>query len=373
MSSKSVNRDSFLKRTEYYFKKKFDKYLENSINPELITKPENQFNFNSKSKILILRNDRIGDLLISVPILRLIKNKLPEIKIDALISDYNKSAKRGYEPYINNFYIYRKKISGLINLIRIFKKNRYDLVFDLFDNPSTTNALIIKLINPAKTLGIRKPKTNKYSIEVPLLNKNQNHIVERVAQLLLPFGIDPGNEDLSLEYQFKENELSEAHKLLGMKTGKFRFGINLSGSSRAKYWGFDNFKKLIEVVNNKYENCEVMIFTTPEYRLDADNLASATKAKTAPLVSNFNMYAAMLSTCDIILTPDTSAVHLASAFKIPCIGLYIWSGLEEFGMPWIPYKSSYKCLKSRNNFLETIEPEEVISAFEELINDNNLN
>jgi ADP-heptose:LPS heptosyltransferase len=374
MSDKPTNRDSFLKRSEYYIKKLFDKFLENSIIPILITKPEIQFNFETKPKILILRNDRIGDLLISIPTLRIIKNKFPDFEIDALISDKNIGAKRGFEPYISNLYIYRKNILFFIKLIIQLKKNRYDLVIDLFDNPSTTNALIMKLIKPSKTLGIRKKAAIKYTFEVLMLNRNQNHIVDRTAQLLLPFGINPKEENLTLEYNIKENELSEANNLLGGKTQKFRFGINLSGSSRDRYWGFANFKKLIAIIDKKYPYFEIVIFSTPEYKLDADNLTSCTNSKTAPLVNNFNIYAAMLSTCDILLTPDTSAVHLASAFKIPCasIGLYTWSGLEEFGMPWIPYKTSNRYIAAKYNLLALIDTGEVFNAIEQLIIENNL-
>jgi ADP-heptose:LPS heptosyltransferase len=372
MSDIQANRDSFLKRTEYFIKKIFDKYLINSVTPILISKPENHFSFNSNSKILILRNDRIGDLLISVPFLRILKEKNPQVNIDALISENNKSAKSGYEPYINRFYIYQKNIIYLIKLIYQLRKINYDLVIDLFDNPSTTNAFMIKMIKPIHSLGIRKLITNIYSFEVPLLNKNQNHIVDRVAQLLLPFGINPQNENLSLGYNLNENELYEAEKLLCKKTRKYRFGINLSGSSRAKYWGIFNFKKLMELVNEKYLSFEIVIFTTPEYKSDALNLTLNSNSKIAPFVTNFNLYAAMLSTCDIILTPDTSSVHLASAFNIPCIGLYIWSGLEEFGLPWTPYKTSYRCLTSNDNFLASIDSKDVFTAFEELVIYNNL-
>ena len=53
-------------------------------------------------KVLFLRQDRIGDLLISSPLFRILKEKYPDIEFDILLSNYNTSAYELVKNYFSN-------------------------------------------------------------------------------------------------------------------------------------------------------------------------------------------------------------------------------------------------------------------------------
>ena len=361
-----------MKRLEYSFKNILESIIFKDIKSVLIEKPIERFSFFEDSKILLIRNDRIGDLLVSSPFISTLRHYYPEVTIDILLSEKNIAAKRVSDPYISNTFVYSKKLSKLISLIYVLRKRKYDLVIDLLDNPSTTNAFIIKFINPLYSLGFKKYKSNKYNLEVVLPSKLKTHIVDRINQLLLPFDIEPISAQKRIEFNLTKEEINKAESLLGVKSKSYRIGINLAGSSNAKFWGLNNYSAFIEFVNENYSEYEVIVFYTKSNEELVAQMSTNVNFSRAPLTEDFNVYAAMIAQCDIILSPDTAAVHLAAAFNIPCIALYLFSGTKETGMPWTPYRSPSKCLKTGTDNLSNIPIEIVTESFEELIAEHNL-
>lgn len=361
-----------LKKIELSLKNLFDKLIYKKVNTKFIEKPTYFLSFFEGSKILLLRNDRIGDLIVSTPFIYTIRKYNPNVTIDILLSEKNIVAKRAVENYVNNIYVFRKKLFSLIKLVFILKKQKYDLVIDLFDNHSTTNALLIKLIKPLYSLGFRKHKANFYNIEVPLPNKLKHHIVARLNNLLFPFGIESHNITNKLIYNLTDLEIKEAINLVGHKNKPFRLGINISGSNNSKNWGTSNYIEFIERVLLYFDEYEILIFNANDDLKSIPKLILNPDIKFAPETNNFNLFAAMIKTCDILLSPDTAVVHLAAAFQIPCIGLYTFTGSKDTGIPWTPYNSPNKCVKTKTSELKHITIEAVYEAFEELIAEKNL-
>ncbi len=358
--------DSKLKKIEYAFKSWFDKLLDSKTQPILINKAQNVFNLKDNHKILLLRHDRIGDVIISTPLINQIREKLPNSEIDILLSEKNISSKNAVAPYIDNIYIYKKNIFSLLNLIRILKSKMYDLVIDLFDNPSSTSGFLIKLIKSRYSLGLDKQNSSIYSHIVPLLDKKKYHIVERILQLLLPFGLNPDAKSCFLQYPISNDDKINAEMAVGKKHKSLRLGINIAGSSEEKFWGTAQYIEFIKRFIEKHKEFEVVIFGTNHYLEIINKIHSSTSAIIAPTDKSFHQYAAMLSLCDLILTVDTAAVHLASAFRIPCVALYTITGKIDEPIPWYPYNSPHRILTTIGE-LNQIKVTDVLNSIEELL------
>ena len=355
--------DSKIKKLEYFIKEKIAHIFDRKTPPILIDTPNNLFNFNDPQRILLLRHDRIGDVLISTPLIKLLRERFPKSEIDILLSEKNISAKNAIIESIDNIYVYKKNIFHLLLQLRSLHKRKYDLVIDLFDNQSSTSGLLIKFIDPLYSLGLDKENRNIYTHVVPLLDKTKIHIVERILKLLLPFGINPNPKSCFLHYKISENDKQIALELIGKKTKSLRLGINISGSSKEKYWGTNNYINFINKLMQTHSEFEVFVFSTPNFP-DLENILKNTQAKSAPQSEDFHQYAALLSTCDAIVSVDTAAVHLAAAFHIPCVALYS-TGKSDL-LPWYPYNSPHHILTTENS-LENISIDEVLNVLEDLI------
>ena len=354
--------DSFIKKTELSIKKGINKFLFSGGQPELVSEPIKLFDENIK-RILLLRQDRIGDVLVSTGFLRNLRKIMRNSEIDILLSNKNFGARRAADPWADNVLKYKKGLNQSIKLIGQLKKRKYDLVIDLFDNASTTSSILLKNLNAKYKLGFEKENSGNYSHIVPLPNKREVHIVDRIANLLLPFGLEPSEMDLRLEYKLSENDKIKAMEKIP-KSDREILGINLAGSSRAKYWGTSNNIEFIKKIEG--QDIDIIIFSMPDYKAELDEICSKTKANPAPAASSVHEYACLLSRCDFLLTTDTSAVHFASAFDIPQIALYTEGRDPAAPLPWMAYKSEARSLVSPSRQLSDINPDDVHKAFLEI-------
>jgi ADP-heptose:LPS heptosyltransferase len=352
-----------LHHIERFFKKIANKFVQNNYTPEKINTPERIFTANTHFKILLLRHDRLGDVLISIPFVRELRDILPGAKIDILLSFKNKTAARIIEKYTNNILILDNKPSAFINLIRRIRRERYDLIIDLLDNESATSNLIMKYSIAVKKLGFDKSNANNYNYVVPIPHRGNVHIVKRLFSLLIPFGEAELPDSIKLEFPLNKEEINQAKSLLSEKQKRLRLGINLTGSNESKYWGDENYINFIREITT-VTDVEVLLFAVLRIKDKAEKIAAATGASMAPIQNDFFIYAAMLNECDLILTPDTVAVHLAAAFGKPVITLFHSPEPQKL-MPWYPLDTASRSIVAKHSIAE-ITVEQVLAAYKEL-------
>jgi len=322
--------------------------------------------FNS-CKFLFVRQDRIGDVLISTPLFEVLKKTYPDAVVDVLLSPKN-SFVLANDPLVRTRWIYDKGIRSSWKLIQAIRSEHYDFVIDLTDNPSATSTIICLLSGARWTVGLEKENAYAYDVVVPLLSRKDTHIVDRIAQLLVPFGIDPSREQLQVRYILSEQALSFSNRIFkesGMLPGKV-IGINISAGHEVRFWGVDNFRKLVRLLREKYPNSSILVLSKPAHRKYGEEIAKGfERVFLSPTTHSFDDFAALIRNVAVLVTPDTSAVHLASAFEIPSVVLYVQSNKDL--RIWDPYKSRSEVLIADVDDLRVITPEDVFRATQRLL------
>ena len=328
-----------LKSLELALRRAFLAVTDRPFTGAFVTSPRDAFGLGDAPRILLLRQDRIGDVLVSVPMIRALRRRYPRAHIAMLLSRANYSVRHALAPYVDQTWRYDKTLGSAVGLIRALRAARYGIAVNLTDNPSVSSQLLMRWCGAPYRLGIRHARAGHYTHAVPLLDRGSVHIVERMAQLLLPFGIDPTQAPLELEYQLSDADRALARTRLGPTDRPLRLGVNISGSSRLRYWGGDNFIACIRWMREFDPRFAIWVGGAPAYRADVEAIAAATGAAPLPPMASFHEFAAVLREFDMLLTPDTSVVHLAAAWKTPMVGLFRQS--PEV-MPWYPYHSPYR-------------------------------
>jgi ADP-heptose:LPS heptosyltransferase len=249
-------------------------------------------------------------------------------------------------PWVDRLWRYDKTPRDAIRLLLGFRRAHYDAVVDLIDNPSVTSSLIVRGAGSRYAIGILKENASVYSHCVPLLDRSRVHIVERIAQLLLPFGIDPAAEPLDLAYPVTEAEAIAARSRLRPSAKTLRFGINISGSSPTKEWGMDNFVSFLRWLEQCYPELDPTVCGAPDQAAQVEAIVAATGAGSVGPLTSFHEFAAVVHEFDLLLTPDTSIVHLAAAWKTPTVALYHQWNPDV--MPWYPYRTRHRALCDRD-------------------------
>ncbi len=357
-------KDSFLKRLELLLRRflifVFGTFVRRRNQP-----PDN-FDFNS-SKILFIRQDRIGDVLISTPIFVSLKTHYPSAVADVLLSKNNQFVLMN-DPLIRKRWTYQKRLGKVISLLRSIRKEKYDFSVDMIDNPSVTSTILCLLSGARWNIGIAKDNNYVYDIIVPMLSRSETHIVDRIAQLLIPFHIDPQSEKLSIRYftssesdYFAENFLSDKPLCKSQL-----IGINISAGSGSRFWGIENYRALFKFLTEKHPKlCPILLYQPSDYQKAIKIIEGIDGIVLSPLTETFDQFAAIIKRLTFLISPDTSAIHLASAFGIPSVVLYVQSnkGLRI----WEPYNVAYESLVTDVDNLSAISISDVINAFECLI------
>jgi ADP-heptose:LPS heptosyltransferase len=211
----------------------------------LATEPEDLVQLPAAPRILLVRMERIGDVLVSIPVLRALRRKYPEGRIDLLVSRANLAVREAVAQFVDHVWCYEKTTKSAMGLLRSIRQTRYDVVVDLVDNPSATAQLVVRWCGAPISVGLLHAEAGAYTHAAPLLDRSAVHPVERLAQLLVPFGIDPGSCCLDLEFPLTEADVQTARRTLGPTPRPLRFGVNLSGRESKSQWSSANYIAVI--------------------------------------------------------------------------------------------------------------------------------
>jgi len=314
-------------------------------------------------RILLIRLERIGDVLVSVPVLRALRQRYPLARIDLLVSRANYAVHDAVEPFVSHVWCYEKSVRSAIGLLRSIRRTRYDVVVDLLDHPSTNAQLVVRWSGARAAVGLLHAESGLYTHAAPVLDRRTVHPVERLAQLLLPFGIDPTTRPLDLAYPVEPADIEQARRTLGPQPRALRLGVNLSGRIPERYWGRDNYIGVIRHMNTQDPRFAVSVVGAPRDADEVREVAAATGTQAVPPRSSLREFAAILHEFDLLLTPDTAAVHLAAAWKLPTVALY----QPEPGLAlWLPYKSPHRAVADPAG-IPAIPLARVTAAIEDLV------
>lgn len=331
----------------------------------LISRAGDGIELGSAPRILFVRAERIGDVLVSVPVLRAVRRRYPAATIDLLVSRANAGVEPAVREWVDRVWTYHKRVVATCGLLYRLRRRDYDLMVDLAGGPSVTTRVVAGAAGADHVLGMLHGQAGFLTHAVPTLDPTHVHPVPRTAQLLLGFGLAPAEADLSLEYPLTEPERAAARARLGPPTHRFRFGVNISGRGVDKFWGRDRFIEAIRLVRMRDPRFSVLVCGAPEHGEDVAAIAASTGAEALPALASFHEFAAVIDSCDLLLTPDTSVVHLAAAWRIPAVVLF---RAEPNTVPWTPFGTPHRAIV-HDGPLSGVEVRDVVRVTGELIDE----
>jgi ADP-heptose:LPS heptosyltransferase len=291
---------------------------------------KNSVNFDIKdaSSVLFMRYDRIGDMIISTPVFRELKLAYPKITISVLASKTN-SAVLINNPYVDNVIVNRKYFLANLKSLILLRKINFDVCIE-FDHSVVPHAIIrLKIIKPKLVISVFKD--GRYGVtgsELKLYdifteNKKNTHLCENWLATLQPFGIFAKSTIYDLPYSAAQD--FRAIFFLNKYDGKFLIGINLEGAVSGKKIEFNELEELCRRLYNFYSNIQIIVLAEPKKYLYIDNQIKKMNLNYACisyLTNSIMDVAALIDNLDLIITPDTSVVHIASAYNKPVVSIH---------------------------------------------------
>lgn len=316
----------------------------------------------SKSKILVIRLNNIGDALVTTPLIKIIKKYTDaEIKVVA--------GKRNYFIFENNknisdILLYDKSVKGFFRLLKQINSSDFDYIIDTHTDTSSTVSLLAAFTKASYKVCLQKNTSSLYNIVTPYDAESEIHIIEKVCRIAEALGISYTEDDIQMEYNFLSKSEDKAKYFIKnycSGNGKI-IGINFFAGSSARFWGTDKFIKLIDYLDSKDFRL-VPISDTNNFEL-AKQICPVQKI----FCGSFDELAALVSGLDYLITPDTSLVHLCSIYKIPAFIFFVKYRLS--GSLWTPYKTYYESVITEESTLKNISFDEALIKIKKFLNIN---
>lgn len=291
-----------------------------------------------RHRLLFLRHDRIGDMIVSTAAMRAIAESHPGIELDVLASPANAPVVEG-APYLRNVIVFdRRDPARFLATARRLRSERYDAVIDcMVTAPSVTTQLLMLATDAPYRVGIGG-RDNDEAINVAVPPPAADELMAiRLGALSAAFGVDPSTHDWrpELDVSPERREAAAARWRSAGGAGR-RVLVNVSAGAASRQWQTEKYVAVIEHIRTRWPDATVLVTGAPNERDRITHVATksgATPANTPSLAEAF----ALVATADFVLTPETSIVHAASAFRRPAVAMYRhreslrWGLHPEFG------------------------------------------
>ena len=309
-------------------------------------------------RVLYLRNDRIGDMIVSTGLLRAIHAAHPRLALDVLASPINASV-LAHEPAVHEVVVFdRRRAASWWALWRHLRRTRYDVVIDPMVFTQSLTTLLLMLATGARwRVGVPKAHLPEaYALRASAADPRAHH-VEHLAQLAAPFGVAP-EAARQLALVLSDAERTEAIEAWG--PGR-RLLVNISAGKAFRAWPDDRYAEVARHLAVAVPGGAVIVLHAPGDSVRARDIAAASGARTASRSLRFAL--AMVATAEFVLTPDTSIVHAVSACRVPAVTLFT----ADQAFRWHLYRTLGRDVVTDSWTLSGIPTAQVLAAVDEVL------
>ena len=271
------------------------------------------------AKFLIIRFSSIGDIVLTSPVIRCLKQQVPDAEVHFLVKDKFRSVVE-HNPYIDRLHVLAHSWELMIEEL---KTEEYDYIIDLHHN---TKTLRVKKALKVKSYSFYKLNIQKYlytAFKINMLPKM--HIVDRYLKTVKSFGVT--NDGAGLEYfispeeQIKKSDIPASHS-----AGYIACVIGAAHGT--KRWPVHKWKEFCAELDHP-----VILLGGKEDAANGDAIAATDLIKIYNASGKFslNESADLVRKAKLVITNDTGLMHIAAAYKRPIISLW-GNTVPSFGM-----------------------------------------
>jgi heptosyltransferase IV len=315
------------------------------------------FDLNKMNSVLFVRLGKLGDMMTASYAIKSVRRAFPRIKIGLLTLPRSRELFR-YCDEIDMLKLWAPVSLPFLAVSERFRS--WDLLVDLTDEPSRRSVLALKLIKPKHSIAFDNIKTKPcFEKTIPTPDREKTHMLERMAAMAAALG--GIRRDLRpvvyLKPGLKEKLRLEQEQITGKKGAVIT--LNISAGHKSRYWQQEKWEALAAALLKKYGKAWIRILHSPA---DEKEAAALIKKINSPRVLRYDGkslhdFLAHIAASDMLVSPDTSAVHAACARGVPVTGLYpepYWNFVS-----WKPSGRNTMAIRSPKDGVENIAFEQV--------------
>lgn len=341
---------------------------------------------NYPKNILVVRTDRIGDVVLTLPAASIIKKHFPDSKVTFLLRDYTAPLAEDNNNVDQILFLKTENEQILFGEnIRQLKKEKFDAC--LVVSPNFKLAMMLKLAGIKNIIGTgyrwysflfknkifeHRKYADHHELEFNVRMLKQIGIDEKITPETAVFGIQQNEQADQKVRQFLENRDHDFSK----KTVIVHPG---SGGS-AVDWPISRFNELIELMARELD-INVILSGSEDEKALCENLVCGENVKNLAGLFGLKEFISLINIADLMMANSTGPIHIASALGKQVIGFYpkiIASSKERWG-PYTPKAKVFNpgigctnCTRKQCEELDcmnSIEPAEVFESLKKMLED----
>lgn len=272
----------------------------------------------SIKKILLIKPRGIGDIVLSTIVLENLRNHFPVAIIDYLTENFAKYALKN-NPLINKVLGFSKK-DLLFKVVSSIRKEKYDLVIDLWSNPRSAQ---FTFLSGAKYRVGFAYRGRKYAYNVlGTTEKGDHHSAEHNLELLKPLGVNIISKRTHYYLGDIENLFAEEFFTNNFLKNNFVLGVIPSGGWDSKRCDKRKWVEICLAAVEKYK-CKIFVIWGPGDEGDAEFIKENLHSYcTLAPKSTLEQMAALIAKCNLIIANDSGPMHISAALGVPTLGIF---------------------------------------------------
>ncbi len=326
-------------------------------------------------KILLVRNDNIGDAVLSTPVLQAIKEQYPSCFVGVLCAGYSKEAFLD-SPYIDRLFVY-EKAKHHPNVPRVFswwkqfrvmmavRAEKFDYAVGLRSSFSRSNASLVRW-SGAKVRVVRLPQKTKDMANFEAFideDTHGKHEVQNSFDCLNHFGVI----DKKYLPHVNISQIADDNALFMLKNAGFVRGkyvvIHISSRLPVNKWGVDKFLRLASMI--AVETGLKVALTgapnSPEEKI-AEELFNSTNIKYFK-TDSLAVLGAFAKNSACFVTLDGGAMHYGAVSAPSVVAVFGKTNVDT----WKPYHPKAVVLTTESKVADDILPKRVFEAVKGMI------
>lgn len=275
--------------------------------------------------ILVIRTDRMGDLILSTPALHALRQGFPQAKIWLLVDEKNEKLVRN-NPDLDEVLTYKRN-QGLkkdIKFIRQLRKTRFDLVVVMY---SSFRWHLVAFLTAASYRYGYQAKGAGFLLTSALKDTRfiqPRHEVETTLDLIRAMNIPVADKRLRIYIT------EEAKKTVDQFLGKYisdktkpLVAIHPGSYAPRVRWNTENFARAADMLVRKHKAHILIVGSKEEFEL-GQKLSNLMESDPINVCGQTDLQelAALLNRCHLFIGNSSGPMHLAAAVGIPTVAIF---------------------------------------------------
>jgi heptosyltransferase III len=332
-------------------------------------------------KILVVRRDNIGDLVLTTPVFAALKAHFPGCRVEALANTYNAPILESH-PDLDAIHAYRKDKhldpdeSRLANWKARFaqyvrlRRARFDTVIVAAPGWRPRDVQLARGLSPGRVVAFVPPGERPAGVEVavPYDGSGGRHHVEDVFRILAPLGIAGSPPSPRLGFPVPPRDAGRVPVI----------AFQVSARKPSQRWPEERFVGALRAILADH-GARGRLFWSPGAEGDPRHPGDDEKvarlmaaAANAPLkavrTTTLPDLARGLAACDAFVGADGGAMHIAAALGKPVVALFG----DSDPVLWRPWGVPHRVLQPASRNVADVSADEVRAAFADLARETGL-